>query len=214
MFLGMPSLQDKVFTISIGNCAIILTRKILIFLLVTVVGLIILLITLKTKISSLESFAPKITNITWPEYRSKCGIIAFLSNPDVTYQYFLKHYQNANIYWEGYIVKLTTNANNHEDDPEHALIIFIRMIPDDIENGVSLIVALNKNLYNKHKEILAETKIGDKIGFNATLIGIGTDRQFLHLHGLGVKLLLNEHIEIPHEIPSYGRYEKINHEIP
>eukprot|EP00826_Nyctotherus_ovalis_P015645 TRINITY_DN14466_c0_g1_i24.p1 TRINITY_DN14466_c0_g1~~TRINITY_DN14466_c0_g1_i24.p1 ORF type:complete len:298 (+),score=45.72 TRINITY_DN14466_c0_g1_i24:725-1618(+) len=203
-FLGLPSLQDQVITLNIGSCAVIITRKILLVLFFTCSVIILLVFVMKHKIAGID-LQPTISNITWDDYRANCGTMAFLSNPREAVLKFLKDYKYMNVNWSGFVAKITVNANNHEEVDEHACALYIMMVPDDFENAVSFVVMLDKQLYNYHKNILANIEIGHKIEFNATLMGIGTDNNLMHLHGLGVKLL-GEKREIPGELTSFGRY--------
>ena len=156
---------------------------------------------------SLASFSsePRISKLSWEEFKANSGTLAFLANPQKVWAKFTREYQYTNVNWAGYIAKMTVNSNNHEHEDEHACLIFIKMIPDEFENGVSLVVTLNRELYDKHKIMLSNAKLGDKLSFNGTLMMLGTDRQIIHLHGIGVKLL-GEHIDIPKEMAFYGRY--------
>ena len=214
VFLGMPSLQDQVISLNIGSCAIILTRKILLILFITCAAAVALTFVVRYKILTYSGYEQTISTLSWEDYRKHCGVLAFLSNPMAAVSKFHRDYRFLNIKWQGYIAKLMVNANNHEDDVKHSFVVFLKMQPDDFENAVSLALSFDKELYNKNKELIATTRIGDKIEFNATLIDMGTDIKLSHLHGLGVKILPNEHIEIPESLAYYGRYSTPANEAP
>ena len=185
--------------------SILITRKILLILLITCGSILALFMLVKYNMHNISRFEPKISSLSWDEYRRNCGILAFLSNPREAWMKFGKEYQFLNVEWSGYIIKLTVNANSHEGAAEHSCIIFMKMVPDDFENSISLVVSFDLELYEVNKNALSKTKIGDKIKFNATLIGMGTDKELPHLHGLGIKIL-NENMQIPEGMTSYGRY--------
>jgi len=148
---------------------------------------------------------PRISELTWDEYRANCGVAAVLNNPREAWVKFQKDYIYQNVNWRGYIVKITVNVNSHKNADGHSCILYLKMIPDDLDSVVSLSVTLDRELYDLHKNALASISIGQKIEFNATLIEIGTDLHLPHLHGLGIKVL-DDKIKIPDELTSFGRY--------
>lgn len=207
MFLGLPTMQDQVISINIGTCAIILTRKVLLVLAATCIAMVVLVVVIKHKTElppTVHELA--LSGIGWEDYRKECGIQAFLNNPQVAIDKFMRKYKDRVVGWSGFIIKMMVNTNNHDHDEEHSCIVFIKMVPDDYDHTISLMVALNRQLYERNKLLLSGAKNGDKIAFNATLIGPGTDRQLFHLHALGVGLLPG-HMEFPKNMVCYGRYE-------
>jgi hypothetical protein len=204
-FLGLPSLKDEVMTFNIGNCAIIITRKIILILLITCITLMLLVFVMKQKIGEFSRSQPAISKITWDEYRANCGTLAFIGNPKEAWLKFQRDYKYQNVNWRGYIAKITVNVNSHTNIDDHSCILYLKMIPDDFENAISLSVTFDKELYDLHKNTLASISIGQKIEFNATLVDMGTDQHLQHLHGLGMRVI-DEKMEIPDELTSFGRY--------
>lgn len=174
-------------------------------MLITCSAIMLLVFVMRQKIDGISLLEPTISELSWDDYRASCGILAFLANPRESWMKFNKDYRYLNINWSGYIAKITVNANTHDSINDHSCGLFLKMVPDDFENAISLVVMFDKELYDLHKNTLMRAEIGQKVEFNATLIGMGTDRNLPHLHGLGVKLL-NDKITITEELTSFGRY--------
>lgn len=58
----------------------------------------------------------------------------------------------------------------------HAAKIKVKMEPGNIENGVDLVLTVNKYKLREHTDVIGELNKGDKIVFNATL------RDITHVH--------------------------------
>ncbi len=210
MFLGLPTMQDQVIALNVGSFAVILTRKLLLIFAVTSGAAIVLFLVARHRIMEAQ-FAPQVsvavTSIQWDEYRKNCGLQAFLSEPQKAVNTFMRDYRFEVVGWSGYIANIIVNANNHEHGEDHTCIILVKMQPDDYNHTISLALALSKRVYERHKLELSQAHNGDRLDFNATLMGIGTDRQLFHLHAAGVKLS-GEHVDLPKNMVAYGRYER------
>lgn len=81
------------------------------------------------------------------------------------------------------------------------------MDPDDKdENGPSVGLTVSEYMSETHLEQIAALEPGDKVYFNATLVGMGDSAHLHHLHTFGIKWGQGKH-EIASHIHNTGRYK-------
>lgn len=89
-FLGFNSMEDKVLSFSIGTFGVALSRKYLLYAVLTIVCCCILYLILTTGMDG--HYMPHITAITWSQYMRDCGSGAFADNRMKAFRAFDFHY--------------------------------------------------------------------------------------------------------------------------
>ena len=77
--LGFNSMEDKVISFNIGSFGVILSRKYLLYIVLSLTWLIVLIMLLTSGVNMNET--RPITNYTWVEYKNDWGYQAFIKNP-------------------------------------------------------------------------------------------------------------------------------------
>ena len=89
----------------------------------------------------------------------------------------------------------------------HSLAILVKMDPDDKDtNGPSLGLTVSESISETHLDVISALEPGDKIYFNATLVGMGDLSHLHHLHTFGIKRGEGKH-EIQSHMHDIGRYK-------
>lgn len=69
----------------------------------------------------------------------------------------------------------------------HSLAILVKMDPDDKDvNGPSIGLTFSEQISQENLDIIQQLEPGDKIHFNATLVGMGDPAHLHHLHTFGI----------------------------
>ena len=77
-FLGFNSMEDKVISFHIGQFGIAVSRKYLLYIVLTLVCGVVLYMILANGMYT--EYTPSLSSITWAQYRRDCGLEAFGNN--------------------------------------------------------------------------------------------------------------------------------------
>jgi hypothetical protein len=198
-------MEDKVISFNIGNFGIILSRKYLLYIVMSVLAFFVLFLLLTSGIN-LDEERP-LTNIKWMDYREDVGLKAFKKAPRETIRLFDRKYSGKAVTWDGYVVQ--TNALNEEalNHYQHASDILVKMVPDDRNpDDASIALVLSEAMTEKFKEELMQLDSGNHILFNATLFSMGDSRGLHHLHLFGLKKVQGS-AHVNYHTHKEGRYK-------
>lgn len=204
--LGFNSLEDKVISFNIGNFGVIISRKYLLYIVLTIFCVIVLFLLLTTGINLNEE--RPISELKWTDYRDDVGYFSFIKNPRNTIRTFDKKYSGKGVSWEGYIVQVNALNEDSLAHFHHASSILIKMVPDDKSiDDASLALTLSENMTEKYKEVLMNLDVGDHVLFNATIVGLGDQGHLHHFHCFGLdKVEGSAHVNL-HTHSYNGRYK-------
>lgn len=208
--MGFSSLEDKVLSFKIGNFAIAVSRKYLLYISLSVFCAIVLFLLMTSGVGFPEE--RPITSITWRTFKEECGFDAFRKEPRKTIHNFDRTFSGKGISWEGYIVQVNSLSEESLAHFYHASSILVKMIPDDKSaDDASLALTLSEHMTEKYKNELLQLDVGDHIKFNATIIGLGDQNHLHHLHSFGFKKIegsahvnLNSHYQGRYKIHKEG----------
>mmetsp|Transcript_27339 Transcript_27339/g.26397 ORF Transcript_27339/g.26397 Transcript_27339/m.26397 type:complete len:196 (-) Transcript_27339:236-823(-) len=169
-FFGFSSLEDKLISFNIGKFGIILTRRYLLYIVVTMcVGMAIYLFVANESDHNHE--IKPISDLTWKEFRDDCGYQAYVKNPQSAIAKFDRRYYNRGVSWEGYIIRVSLNEEDSLNFAYHSSNIMIKMDPPEQEgtNGADLGLSLSERVLKLYKDDIDQLHRGDRIRFNATI---------------------------------------------
>ncbi|KAH8584200.1 lipopolysaccharide-induced transcription factor regulating tumor necrosis factor alpha [Cryptosporidium sp. chipmunk genotype I] len=164
-----PSIKSEIMTLKCGSCAVVLTRRYVITILL-IFSTIIIFTTLRTllKIYGLPDIehGPPIDN-TWMMFIESCGVKSYLGNPIRAVREFEDSYQYKTVSWTGRVIKVQEGFWKKH-------FIYIGMNPPQIVTNSGnpipdLGLTFNENLLTQ----ISKIKPGDLLDFNATLVEFG-----------------------------------------
>ncbi|CAD7950186.1 unnamed protein product [Amoebophrya sp. A25] len=172
-----PRVSREIFTVQVGNCAVVISRKYALLFLV-VVGLVGFFtwrrnhhgvhLLLDAPLKDSKSLAGTKEG-TWEEYLKNCGNKKTLGNPLRTRRKYDETYAGNMIEWEGRVNKVTEGFQLLIWDAPG--LIRLTMNPAERNrDGIDLTLLFNENL----NDAVSELEVGDEISFKATLLGLGT----------------------------------------
>lgn len=198
-------MEDKVISFNIGTFGVILSRKYLLYILLSVTCAIVLFLLLTSGVDLREE--RPLTDVKWPDYRDDCGFFAFTKNPRETIRTFDRKYAGRGVAWDGYIVQVNALNEDSLSHFHHASSILVKMVPDDkSEDDASLALTLSENMTEKYKDELMQLNVGDHVNFNATIVGLGDRSHLHHFHAFGIKKIQGSaHVNL--HVHYNGRYK-------
>ena len=211
-YFGFSSLEDKIIAFNLGNFGVILTRRYLLYIVVTLtVGILIYLFVLNEN-SHNHEIRP-ISKIQWDQYRKDCGYQAYLSNPQLAMQKFDRSYYNQGISWEGYIIRVSLNEEDSLNFAYHSATIMIKMDLPEQEGspGADLGLSLSERALKLLKTDIDSLHRGDRVRFNATVQSMGDSQHLHHLHTFDLKKV-EGHKDVEAHVHVGGRYKFKSHE--
>jgi hypothetical protein len=173
-FFGFSSLEDKLLTFQAGKVGIILTRRYLLYIVMTLTCGLAIYVFLLTETQHNHEIRP-ISGLSWASYRKDCGFNSFLSNPHQAVAKFDRFYQNQGVSWDGYIIRVSLNEEDAINFAYHSSSIMIKMEPEDQEggHGADLGLSLSEKVLAQYKNVIDDLHRGDHIRFNATILSMG-----------------------------------------
>lgn len=204
-YLGFNSMEDKVISFNIGSFGIILSRKYLLYIFLSITCVIVLFLLLSAGVNMNEENT--ISDISWADYRDDCGFMSFTKEPRKTIRKFDRQYAGRGVNWDGYIVQVNALSEDSLAHFHHASSLLVKMVPDDkSEDDASLALTLSERMTEKYKEELLQLNVGDHINFNATIVGLGDRNHLHHLHTFGLeKVEGTAHVNL--HVHYNGRYK-------
>mmetsp|Transcript_39383 Transcript_39383/g.29094 ORF Transcript_39383/g.29094 Transcript_39383/m.29094 type:complete len:259 (+) Transcript_39383:208-984(+) len=208
---GFSSLEDRLISFNVGKFGVILTRRYLLYIVVTLlVGMCIYLFVAKESDHNHE--LRPITDITWEEYREDCGFLAFMKNPQSAISKFDRKYYNKGVSWDGYIIRVSLNEEDSLNFAYHSSNIMIKMEPAEQDGiaGADLGLSLSERVLTLFKDEINGLHRGDHIRFNATIQSMGDSQHLHHLHTFEIQKL-EGHKDVEAHVHAGGRYKFKQH---
>jgi hypothetical protein len=87
---GLNSLEDQVIAKKVGGVGIILTRRYLLYIVMTIGAMLTIYTFILVEENNLEHRS--ISSITWADYKSHCGFEAYTKNPRKAFRDFELNY--------------------------------------------------------------------------------------------------------------------------
>ena len=202
---SLNGMEDKLISFNIGNFGIILTRKYLVYMTLSVFAIILLYLAISASGGAHDHDSRPITDISWQDFISECGQEAFQKDPRRSQRSFESKFLEKGIYWDGFVVRvnyLDDMVNKHF----HESSILVKMQPPDNINGISLGLTFSEHSFAESMDVIKTLELGQHIGFNATIMGMGDSNHVHHLHAFGVEILDGK-IEVPALVHNHGRYK-------
>ncbi len=152
-YFGFSSLEDKLLTFQAGKFGIILTRRYLLYIVLTLTCGMAIYVFILTETGHNHESRP-ITDLTWADYRRDCGYNSFVNNPHKAITKFDRVYQNQGISWDGYIIRVSLNEEDAINFAYHSSSIMMKMDPEDQEgaHGADLGLSLSEKVLAQYKE--------------------------------------------------------------
>jgi hypothetical protein len=102
-FFGLNSLDDKIIASNIGSFGFMLTRRYLLYIVMTITaGLVLYVFILVEENQNFEK-RPFIVD-TWEMYSKNCGFNQYLTDKRKASNYFDKFYYGKGVSWDGYVI--------------------------------------------------------------------------------------------------------------
>lgn len=163
-------LQDKIHTISIGEIAFVISRRLImnILLCCMLLAYIVYSVTMTDPVQGIPS------DKTWTEFKDQCGNGAFRELSQYNQKTSLAsrcqfdHIGSTFQNWKGTIIRIHDNRNNYFDF-FHSLKILMKMDPEDNKDNVDLVIDINFDKAKEMNDNLESLSTGMEIHFNATL---------------------------------------------
>jgi hypothetical protein len=133
-YFGFSSLEDKLLTFQVGKVGVILTRRYLLYIVMTITCGLAIYLFLLTETGHNHEVRP-ISGLTWDGYRNDCGFDSFVNSPMKAIGKFDRVYQNQGVSWDGYVIRVSLSEEDAMNFAYHSSSIMIKMDPEDQTNG-------------------------------------------------------------------------------
>lgn len=205
---GLPSLREEVVTLKCGQCAVVLSRSYV----YTLVGVLTLFIVAFWVFS-----APIETHVirsaaSWNEYLQDCGAEVVLKNPIRANLAFQTKYENREVSWDGFLVKLSENRGAWWNGG-HAATLLVKMQPSESDVHADIILSFDEDELGEYAGALSTLERGAHLAFNATLVTMGNEHRLHHMHCSGVRPLEGK-MHIPEHIHLVNQRYNLNARMP
>ena len=188
-YFGFSSLEDKLLTFQAGKFGIILTRRYLLYIVLTLTCGMAIYVFILTE-SGHNHEARPITDLTWSDYRRDCGYTSFVNNPHKAITKFDRVYQNQGISWDGYIIRVSLNEEDAINFAYHSSSIMMKMNPEDQEggHGADLGLSLSERVLTQY------------------ILSMGDTQHLHHLHVFAIEKI-EGHKDVEAHVHAGGRYK-------
>jgi len=204
--MSILDLTDKMISFNIGEFGIVLTRKIIMGVVLTLI----LIFTLYMKLDFLDGhhyYGPVIpVDVTWKDYLQECGKMAFYEHKAERILKCHNKYKDKTVQnWRGYVVRVEDLRQNMYNFSPHAILIMVKMDPSEREQQPDLYIAADTDKARQLNDLIVSLNRGGEIRFNASWASFGEDENMRHLH---IVDLAKEdgYMEISELVHSHGRY--------
>ena len=173
-YFGFSSLEDKLLTFNIGNFGIILTRRYLLYIVMSMfMGLSIYAFFVNEATHNHEM--RHISDITWNQYRESCGYEAYKQSPNKAAIKFDRNFYGKGISWKGYVIRVNLNEEDQLNFAYHAATILVKMEPGEMEgtSSADLGLSISERVLKMYKSEIDSLEKGDEVEFNATIQSMG-----------------------------------------
>jgi hypothetical protein len=109
-YFGLSSLDDKMFSFSIGNFGVILTRRTILYIVMVLTTMLAIYVFILVE-ETVNHEITAISSITWAGYKKDCGYEPFLASPRKTKFTFDNRYRFRGVSWDGYVVRVNLNED-------------------------------------------------------------------------------------------------------
>jgi hypothetical protein len=203
--LSIFDLQDKVVSVGVGEFGMVLTRKIVLGIFLTLL----LIFTIYRRVdfhAHHHHLAVSPIKEDWPTFLKECGRDPMLNGGAATAQMCrAKYLEKTAVGWKGYVIRVEDYRNSLYSFIHHAVVILIKMEPSESEYYPDILLAIDSEKAEELKETLVSLNRGSEIGYNATIVTIGDDLKTRHFHV--VNLWKGEgYKDVPEHIHEHGRY--------
>jgi hypothetical protein len=187
--LGLNSLEDQVIAKKIGGVGIILTRRYLLYIVMVLGAMLTIYMYILVEEQALDHMP--ISDITWDQFKQDCGYQAYSQNPRKAFRTFEFNYFGKRVGWTGYVVRVNLNDDDPMSIQYHTTDILVKMDDPDMPDGqgADIGVTLGERNMEKYSSIIEELRIGDQIGFNATIVSLGDKHHLHHVRAYNIERL-------------------------
>ena len=206
--LDLPSQKEEAVALKCGQCAIVLSRSYL-YTLVAVLSFLIVVfwvLTIPSEALVLRSAA------SWREYLDDCGAEVTLKNPIGANMAFQKKYENREVNWDGYLVKMIANQGAWWTGG-HAATLLVKMQPSESDVHADIILSFDDGELNQFAIPLSALERGSHFAFKATLVTMGNEHRLHHMHCSSLSLL-EDKMDIPEHIHLVNQRYNLNAQMP
>ena len=164
-----------------AQIGLILTRKILLGIALSILITVIMVFKIKT-LTHPHSYE-KITYFqdNWETFLDKCS-----ANKMSLHSAFCveKYLDRSAMNWEGYVIRLIDNRENFARFLTHAVELLIKMEPS--ESFPDIYLTFDSAEAQEFSPVFNNLERGKKVRFNGTIKSFGDGGQGRHLHGIGI----------------------------
>jgi len=203
--LGVANLEDKVITLSIGEFGMVLTRKIVLGALFTLVLIFTVYLQFDPKFHHRQGPVIKIDD-TWESFITQCGRQQIHDGgARVAIACDQKYVERTVVNWKGNLIRVEDYRDSFMQYMHHAIALSVRMEPPETEYFPDLILALDTDRAVEFSALIATMDRGAEIIFNATIMTVGSEVKTRHFHV--VEMVKGEGFkDIPAHVHEHGRY--------
>lgn len=205
--LSILNLTDKVISFNIGEFGIVLTRKIVMGIFLSLV--LILTVYAKLDFDAHHHHGPMVpTYATWQTFLEDCGREAVQTHglPKLG-ECKVKYTGKTVMNWRGYVIRTEDLRNNYFSS--HSVLMFVKMVPSESEFFPDLMIAIDSHVAKDINDELIALDRGSEIIFNATIVTFGDDGKTRHFHLMDLKKGQGS-MEISELVHDSGRYSDPN----
>mmetsp|Transcript_4101 Transcript_4101/g.5035 ORF Transcript_4101/g.5035 Transcript_4101/m.5035 type:complete len:195 (-) Transcript_4101:336-920(-) len=132
-YFGFSSLDDKLFTWTVGSFGVILTRRTILYFVMVITGVLSIYVFILVEDANHHQFHN--SGITWQGYLRTCGYEQFKASPQKAKREFNSHFFRRGVTWDGYVVRVNFNEDNPLSFNYHSANLLIKMDYDDREGA-------------------------------------------------------------------------------
>jgi predicted RNA-binding Zn-ribbon protein involved in translation (DUF1610 family) len=202
--VSLLNFDDEILTFSLGETAVICTRKIIL----VIIGVIVVIFIGFVKIQTIHIDEGEPITTTWLEFKEVCGRQVILDRDLVKYRQCEYDFLGKMVVdWSGYVIKINDmrDGDGYLVQSSHAVNVLLKLDPSESEVVPDLVLTVSHTLAKTYEAELSQLERGMQMGFNATLMGLGNELQIRHGH-LNSVWVKQGFIEIPEHMHFGSRY--------
>ena len=171
---------NKVIGFKFAQVGLILTRKILLGIALSILLMVILFFKIKV-LAHPHSFEKiKYFSDDWPTFLERCSVNKLTLNSAFCVE---KYLDRSAMNWEGYVIRLVDNRENFHRFLTHAVELLVKMEPSEAFPDIYL--TFDSMEAQEFGSVFNNLERGKKVRFNGTVKNFGESGS-RHLHGLSV----------------------------
>jgi hypothetical protein len=203
--LSIINLEDKVISLSIGEFGLVLTRKIVVGILLTIVVIFFIYMSFDPHGGHGQGPVVKIDD-SWEKFMTECGRETIAHGGIAKSIGCDQHYiEKTIVNWRGYIIRVEDYRDSFYRYMHHAIGLLIKMQPSESDLYPDIILALDTEKANEFGDLIGTFNRGTEIIFNATIMTVGSEMKTRHFHI--VEMTKGEgFMDLPAHVHEYGRY--------